>query len=373
MTFEDRSTGDSYAGRSSSITLGDVFVFLRKYWVLIVLMAIGSFLAGLIAVSLIPRSYTATAQVIYDPTSSPMLSSNSRWLEPSTAITMRMESQVEVIQSATIAEDVVRRLDLAEDTEFQRQEPWYWRWLSADFRNLIVVPEEGPPQQAPSEQLLIDQAVQPFLSKLSGQRVGRSTTIALSFRSRDPVKAVRIANMTADSYVRFDIKQKSVALKQGNAWLTERLKYLRKQSFDAAREVELFKRSGGGSATDAAVQLAELESIAQTYRRLYESVLLQLTDSLQKVSYPVADVRILSYASVSRVRVYPRTTLLAIFIGVLGGFVGLAIGLVRETSAGAQARGGTKPAISEVASGRVEPVEVEAEPDVETEAVRLQA
>ncbi|MDJ1157096.1 GNVR domain-containing protein [Chelatococcus sp. SYSU_G07232] len=93
----------------------------------------------------------------------------------------------------------------------------------------------------------------------------------------------------------------------------------------------------------AQIKLTELETSAQTYRRIYESFLQQFTESTQRQSFPIANTRVITEATKPLGKSYPRTGLvmaLATLVGALGG-VGLALvrhGLDRSVQAADQIR-----------------------------------
>lgn len=327
------STGKPSVGRA--IGIRDIVRVLAASWFRILLFAGISCAVATVVVQSMPRKFTATASVIIDPTSSIPLSQTARSLEPIVEMGMRIESQVEVISSVSVAERVIETLGLVDDAEFDpsggngREEPPGTQ--DPAKATVTVQPQEKVTTTGLTEVHKAQmQAIVPgFLNRLVTRRIGRSTVIDIHFTSRSAEKAVRIVNAVAGAYIEFDLDQKAQALRRGGIWLQDRLEELRRQSFDALGEAERFKRSGQGAISDSAVKLAELESKAQTFRRLYEGVHLQLMETLQRVSYPVADARVLSLASVSRTSSQPKSLLIILFATILGSAIGAIASLVR--------------------------------------------
>jgi capsular exopolysaccharide synthesis family protein len=80
----------------------------------------------------------------------------------------------------------------------------------------------------------------------------------------------------------------------------------------------------------AQVQLAELESNAQSYRALYDDFLQRYTESVQAQSWPITDTRVVTPAAQPLTKSYPQT-MLVLLISVAGGFLlGLLIGHLRD-------------------------------------------
>ncbi|MCL4765103.1 MAG: hypothetical protein KJZ80_02545 [Hyphomicrobiaceae bacterium] len=304
--------------------------FVRFAWRRVLAATLIAVALGYAYILMTPRTFMATAVVLYDPSTSPTLTQQSRWLESSVEMSTRIESQVEILKSANVARQVIEKLGLTNDTEFTAP-PSLSARLRAAILSLAGAPSVGAERMGPGAPALDPELVVPgFLRDLAVRRVGLSSVLEVSFRAGDPVKAALIANTVARRYIGLDLEQKSQAALNRSEWLKARLEELRKQAFEATREVELFKlKGGGGLAAEYPVRLAELESIAQTYRRMYETLLSQVTDMQQRVSYPVGDARMVSPATPSRVTMQPNTRIVLAFAGTAGAFLSALIALLQ--------------------------------------------
>jgi polysaccharide biosynthesis transport protein len=94
-------------------------------------------------------------------------------------------------------------------------------------------------------------------------------------------------------------------------------------------QLEELKRTAGG-ANLARVELAQLESHAATYRRMYESVLEQLVAAMQKQSFPVGNARMVTAATPPLAKSWPKTTLVLPFSMLLGFAAGISLAGMRE-------------------------------------------
>jgi len=111
----------------------------------------------------------------------------------------------------------------------------------------------------------------------------RSYSVTVSFESRDPEKAARIANAVAERYIDNQLQLKLDATKRANAWLTDRLSELREKLRQSQQKVEDFKAQSNLIETTgqslARQQLGELNSqlvLVRTDRARLESELAQL-------------------------------------------------------------------------------------------------
>ncbi|MDC7785241.1 polysaccharide biosynthesis tyrosine autokinase [Rhodoplanes sp. TEM] len=305
----------------TGVGLRDLTAYLRSSWRLIAGCAV-MFGAAALAYSLVtPPVFTASAQLILDPGKAQVVFGDAR--EPDRLPDQaRVESQVEVIKSESIALAVVRRLRLVDDPEFVDDTPpsaWNplaWFTSAAEDQDPVQVRER--------------QAISAYQNRLTVRRVGQSLVIEVAFSSNRPAKSAEIANAIADVYIRQDIANKSEAARRGVDWLSERLAELRQQTYDALRTYERFKLVGDkDSGDEPQVKLAELESISQSYRRVYDVFLQQFTETLQKVSYPESDARVISAATPPRGKSHPKTKLIVAFGTLFGLMAGTTLSWAR--------------------------------------------
>ncbi len=123
---------------------------------------------------------------------------------------------------------MIAKLKLYDDPEFNAAEPTLGgallsslnpkRWLSPETDS---VPVDGAVRR--------DAIIDAFLSHLSAESLGLSTTITVTFVARDASKAALIANTVASTYVEDQVASKLQATEATSAWLTQRIEDLSKQ------------------------------------------------------------------------------------------------------------------------------------------------
>jgi uncharacterized protein involved in exopolysaccharide biosynthesis/Mrp family chromosome partitioning ATPase len=335
------------ASESELLSFADIRRFLARYARTIGLTTLLMLLVAGYVVLSSKSLYTASAQVLIDP----RISQIQREQLGEVAMpldTAQIESQLALLRSEGIARLVIAQLDLVTDPEFQPRPP---RLVARLLRKLVSPPAE------PSSDDNVRAAVAAFQGGLDVVRVGISYGIQISFSSADPHKAARIANAIASIYVRDQLDVRSKAAQAGSLWLEEKINLLRRKMNQAARAAQEFKAShdyrlmparerktadtvaiGGIGAPrepeprrgDTAITLEELESTAQTYRKLYESYLLAYTEVLQRDSYPVSNARVISTAMAPLVTSHPRTQLILTFGALAGLLAGIGISLLRN-------------------------------------------
>lgn len=307
------------------VGLREIAGFLRRFYWLIGLFVL--VFAGLaIAYCLLTTPiFTATAQILIEPNRAQSFLQEGATVEPITD-TGRVESQIEVIKSERITEAVIRSLGLEADPEFQQRPPPVYAPLIDWMRAAAE-----PMTEADRAAARLAYAVNVLAERILVRRVGQSYVVELAVRSQDAAKAAAIANAVLRAFIDFDISAKADEASRGSAWLNERLTELRGQAMQARRELELFKANGEStSPTEARVRLAELESTTISHAKLYDAFLLRNIETAQKVSYPVADARIIAEAVKPLTRSHPKTLLIVAFCSLLGAAAGAATAMVRQ-------------------------------------------
>jgi Mrp family chromosome partitioning ATPase/capsular polysaccharide biosynthesis protein len=294
------------ADTGPTVTIADVVVFLRQqFWHIAGAVVLAVALAVLY-VALTPAQYVGRADLLIEPSKQHALWQGSGVVDL-TIDNAEVESQVEVLQSERIANDVIAKLGLVNDPEFRKTGTDYER------------------QRATLAQ---------FESALSARRIGQSYVIEVSFRSLDPGKAAQITNAITDAYLRDQQQAKRDVADQASQWMEDQVTALGVQLNTAAGAVQQFRVSHGlpaiGGTNDQPQlidKLTELEARAQAYRKVYEALLERFTQNQEQASYPVSNARVITSASRPLAKSYPKTKLvllLSILVGLVAGIANAA-------------------------------------------------
>jgi uncharacterized protein involved in exopolysaccharide biosynthesis len=320
-----KADGPDDGALSGYLTVTEISRFIWEYRVSVALTSALPMLLAIIYLLVTPLVYTAKLQLLLDPRAPQPLRENAD-SGSATFDSPYIESQVAVIRSEGVSLTVARDLRLLYDDEF--------------VGSLKLAPDAVPGTNADGRDFERNRAAIGALGRgLEVQRLGLSYAIDISFTSRNPDKASKIANAFADAFARDQIASRQEMIKAGGQWLERRLDELRKQMNVAALNVQKFKlkrdyrlpdqnqpgfREDASPANDTstATSLEELESTSQTYRRLYESYLQAYTEALQKQSLPVANARVITPATRPLSPSAPKKGLilaLAMLVGLLAG------------------------------------------------------
>ncbi len=228
----------------------------RQYPLMIFVMCLCIGLAGAYLLTA-PKQYTGTAVLLIDSRKAQGLQTQAPTGGDSPIDSAMVDSQVEVLKSETIATSVIKQLHLLDSPEFTGKEGGLLSSVSDLFSWMF-------PESRPSEADLMRTAIGKLASNLSIKRVGLSYVIEISYQSRSPDQAARVANAVAEGYIVDSLESKYQASRRAAVWLQDRLKELRTQASTAERAVADFKAknnivdAGGRLLTEQ--QLAEINS-----------------------------------------------------------------------------------------------------------------
>jgi polysaccharide biosynthesis transport protein len=196
-----------------------------------------------------------------------------------------IQSQVDILESRSVIEPVVRQLRLWEAPEFQPMEhPYGWSWstvearLGAEWRD-IWGPANDPTDSLPRKPIIgaqpsdanspsqaeIDGIVGSYAGYLTVSNDGHSMTLHVSYRALSPEHAAAVVNAHMDSYRNVEVKTKVAAAEHANAALRSQVADLQQQLQLAEAAIARYRAEHGltGAAMDTAgvsEQLASLNS-----------------------------------------------------------------------------------------------------------------
>jgi succinoglycan biosynthesis transport protein ExoP len=189
-----------------------------------------------------------------------------------------IRSEVDILQSRSVIEPVVKSLELWRLPEFQKQDyprGWSWKNLETHLRDLVgidsstdahaVEPSSLTPENSPPTQAEIDAAIEQYARYLGVGNDGRSMTIRIVYRAWTPERAAEIVNAHLDSYQNLQEQAKLKAASRANSALTAQIAELRKQLQAAEAAVTRYREQHNlmGAAKDSgalSTQLANLNN-----------------------------------------------------------------------------------------------------------------
>lgn len=251
--------------------------FLRRRYLVIALAAIFGSILGLAYLWVTPPVYTAQVQILLENPKA-QFSQEQSILAASALDSSQFETQIQLLKSRGIAAEVIKRLKLAEDPDFNGSQPSIASMLSR-IRGLIssspAETQAGTPDQPQ------DALITAFQSRVAVGRVGYSNLIEVGFSASKPARAAEIVNVIADAYIANQLNAKLEASRRARDWMQDRLRDLGEQALAAERAVSAYKSqnnvvSSGGKPIDEQ-QISELNSGLVTARAQTADALAKLT------------------------------------------------------------------------------------------------
>jgi polysaccharide biosynthesis transport protein len=162
-----------------------------------------------------------------------------------------LNTEIEVIKSRKLGEQLVRRLDLTQDPDFnpyftEIPKPFYEKYLVEWFN--IELPEVPPP----TDFEIFDATVETAMDSISAALQRDTYIFSISAKTVDPRKSVLLANTLAQLYIADQIAVKFEATENAVTWLSERVTELEvelKAKEDAIKDL----RSGSSLVTPEVV------------------------------------------------------------------------------------------------------------------------
>ncbi|MGB6541233.1 MAG: exopolysaccharide transport family protein [Xanthobacteraceae bacterium] len=189
-----------------------------------------SLLLMAVFILVVPHRYTATTQILIDPTDLRAVGSElSPTNQMSDVAVLQVESQVRVLTSDSVLRRVIKTEALDRDAEFAGR--------PSLLRGLIGAVGLGG--AAPADSTLT--ALTALRRSLVVKRAERTYVVDVSVTSLYPEKAERIANAIAQAYLAEQTDVRSDAARQISQTLSARLNELKDRVREAEERVEAFK------------------------------------------------------------------------------------------------------------------------------------
>ncbi|MBV8399360.1 MAG: hypothetical protein JOZ17_11565, partial [Acetobacteraceae bacterium] len=208
----------------------------RKWLILAILLLVNA--ATLVAVLFISPRYTASALLVIEQDSARL--PDGRVVaqpapDPATNGNVAMATQANVLRSPTLAAQVITSLGIEKDPELQAHtsiSARFRRWISdvpvpSYMANWMATPA-APPKVSD-----VQAAVPRFLERLSVAQLGESRDMVVSYTSKNPVEAARIANAVVHQYLNWQIRTKTEEIERASVSEREHLAELGRQLQDA--------------------------------------------------------------------------------------------------------------------------------------------
>jgi polysaccharide biosynthesis transport protein len=251
---------------------------LRKLWrwrriIAIFAVALGA-LSAFVAWSL-PSYYVAEARLLVG-VNVPRVFNAEAVITDVNPDAERVANEGFILQSRTLAHQVIDKLKLADDPEFNPalREPPFWaklfepeRYLpsgAVEFLRGLRAPSAKPASAEQEAAQRDNRLIDALLSRVDVSLLGRSHILSVKVDSQNPETAAKIANALVQNYLDHQRREKITSMDKVDKFLISRVSELREQVRKSDQAVEEYRRSHGlyksSSSGVAAQQLTELNS-----------------------------------------------------------------------------------------------------------------
>lgn len=198
-----------------------------------------------------------------------------------------LQTQFELLKARSLAERVVRELNLTAHPEFdprQQPEPLINFSISDLISNLNIdklipglMPSDLEPTEEMIEEQIFEQVTQAFMKRISIEPQGKSQLVKVQVDMADPVLATRAANMLSSGFIESQLEASMEMSVSATTWMNSRMGELRtklKEAEDvlqAYREKENLVDMGGVSAISAAELSATSDRMVDARRSRAEA------------------------------------------------------------------------------------------------------
>jgi succinoglycan biosynthesis transport protein ExoP len=220
------SAMERHAGHQAQLSIADIARTIAKRKFLILGFTLLTFCTMAIYVNLKTPLYEGIARVQIDPMRSSSLGLDDADKSESTDIDGRVKTEVEIIQSNTVAMQVMNSLGLYANPEFAGPDT-----VSSPIKGLFQLP-------APLRRRLLDR----FDSSLIVRVVPSTQIVEIRFRSPDPVLATKTANSIIEEYMQRNFQTRVDGSAQVSQWLSGQMEEIKASTAISQQKLADFQR-----------------------------------------------------------------------------------------------------------------------------------
>ncbi len=233
------------------IDLLPVFLVVwRKKWTIMTLVILTMILTALVVLSIEP-TYRSTATMQIEQQEAQVVSIEQIYGVDSSS--EYLQTQFELLKSRTLAERVVRELELTTHIEFdprQAEPPLIdIKGLIANFNLHSLIPGTTPEDfvelPPPTEDEIFTSVVDSFIEKITIAPIKKSQLVKISVDMHDSNMATRAANAIAQNFINSQLDAAMETSMTATNWMNERLVELRDNLQVAENKLQEFKEQQG--------------------------------------------------------------------------------------------------------------------------------
>lgn len=273
-------------------------ILSRKWTILIPTLLVAAL--AIAAVQLATPKYRAESRVLFDGRENIFLRLDAdKQLDRGQVDEQAVTSQVQLVLSRELANEVIKKLKLAELPEF---DPVLNGVSPLKTVLAFVGIGKDPLRQTPEERVLNS-----YYERLNVFPVEKSRVIGIEFQSESPVLAARVANAIAEGYLSLQQTNKQEQARSASEWLLVKIEEMRKTVGEAEGKVEAFRSKsnlfiGTNNTTLSTQGLSELNTqlAAARARKTDAEARAKMARDLLKSGQPIDSLDVLNSENIRR-------------------------------------------------------------------------
>ena len=244
---------------SDELSAGEVVETIRRNAGLILGITAAFLLGALLLNSILPQSFQAQTRILIDPRGLQVVDKNVAPGPGGNDLNQTLvESEMQIIKSDAVLGQVVKKLDLTWDAEFNGNETGILAPLADFIRGKLPKPVSADEREA--------HTMGNLRAAIEVDRATNSFIVDVYATSREPAKAQLIANSIASEYIAERVKSRSSKAARGSLELSASLVQLRRRLEASEQAVEEYKKEN--DIVDAAGQLVNEQQLAELNTQL---------------------------------------------------------------------------------------------------------
>jgi polysaccharide biosynthesis transport protein len=225
--FADILPANSESHDSRATILHFWRVMQKRRWLIAITLGVTVALVAVVSF-LLPKRYDASAQLLLDLEGADDLGLDQVVMPIDIDLDTKLQTQVRIVQSDTIANSTIKQLGLQNNPIFLGKKA-----VSAlrDFDSLDLRTRSA--------------LTQAFHKSLTVELVPKTEIMEIHFRSRDPKLSADVVNTVSQTYIEHNFQTKYQATRQTSEWLTKQLDDLKKHAEEAQERVIAYQKKTG--------------------------------------------------------------------------------------------------------------------------------
>jgi capsular exopolysaccharide synthesis family protein len=227
---------EDFQETTREINLRDYWrILVKRRWIIAVFFLVCLTTVAIYSLTMTPI-YRATAQLMIEK-ANPNILSTQELVAIDTSGTDFYQTQYQILESRSLAREVIKRLSLSQHPEFKRQEQK--GSITSTGIAMPIASSNSPENSA---------MVGTFLSRLKIQPVRNSRLVKVNFESQDPQLAAKAVNTLAQAYIDWNLGLRLQTQQSAALFLDDQVKEVKRKLEASEQALQQYREKFGVAA-----------------------------------------------------------------------------------------------------------------------------